>query len=129
MTKSLKQWKKDRRIEKILDERHFGGGYFVCLEPGFIMEEQHCFGEDRISDIADTMKRVVRCFCDECLERIRKDRELKEWNDPESDPELILECPECHHRGKRTQWKGWNVKRREEESFLHCSNCGFIKYS
>ena len=66
----MRDWSKvDRRIEEVSDERGIGNGYFVYLKPGWAYGgtgEAHCFSEDTIKDIRDSMKLVEPCSCDDC---------------------------------------------------------------
>ncbi len=63
----------DRRIDEIRDERSSGGDFFVYLKPGysFSTPPQHCFGAEHRAEIKETMKRVKKCHCDECLEPLK----------------------------------------------------------
>lgn len=61
--------KTDKRIDEICDERP-SGAWFVYLKPGFHYDGAHCFGEDRKSDIAKTMKFVKPCDCETCKEKM-----------------------------------------------------------
>jgi hypothetical protein len=133
MTKSLAQLRKDRRIDEIqVDEGH-QRSYFVYLTDGWILEEQHCFGEDRVKDIEETMKRVTRCFCSPCLRRLWQRRIEGERKNPMrydprfDDPEEmetvgeVIDCPECGHRGKFVS--------TYPHTMPHCSHCGFVGYT
>lgn len=53
-------------IGELCDERAFGGAYFVYLKTGYTLEGQHCFGEDSMRDVWNTMARVTPCDCAEC---------------------------------------------------------------
>lgn len=52
----------DRRIETLEREPDI----FVTLKPGYHMDGAHCFGEDTMAAVTQTMKRVVKCDCTEC---------------------------------------------------------------
>lgn len=64
----------DSRIEKLNDERASGGKYFVYLKPGFQYDGAHCFGERTIGAVKNTMRRVTRCACAECLKLLEAQR-------------------------------------------------------
>lgn len=59
---------RDHRIDEIRDERNSGGEFFVYLKNGYSLSTppQHCFGAENRSEIRSTLRRVVRCGCDEC---------------------------------------------------------------
>lgn len=52
----------DKRIEQIEQEPDI----FVHLKSGWQYEGAHCFGEDSMADVRETMKMVKPCDCDEC---------------------------------------------------------------
>ncbi len=71
----MTDWLKvDPRIEEVSDERKCGNGYFVYLKPGWAFGgtgEAHCFTEDTIKDIRESMKAVKVCECDECISLLK----------------------------------------------------------
>jgi hypothetical protein len=39
---------------------------FVTLKPGWHYDGAHCFGEDSMADVRETMKSVEPCHCEQC---------------------------------------------------------------
>lgn len=63
----------DKRIDEIQEDE---GEYFVELTYGYQIQEGHhqtplhCFGEDTIKEIIETMKDVTICRCDGCVKHM-----------------------------------------------------------
>ena len=63
----------DKRIDEIQQDE---GEYFVELKHGYQIQEGHhqtplhCFGEDTIKEIKETMKDVTICRCDDCVKHM-----------------------------------------------------------
>lgn len=57
---------KDKRVESCVEENP--GEWFVELKRGFQLDGAHCFGEDSLKDVRETLKRVTKCRCEECDE-------------------------------------------------------------
>lgn len=53
----------DPRIAEITGQKP---ELFVYLEPGYQYKGAHCFGENTLADIRNTMKMVKPCRCGEC---------------------------------------------------------------
>jgi len=53
---------KDKRIEYIETDPDI----FVELNPGWRLDDAHCFGADSLAEVKQTMKRVEPCECEEC---------------------------------------------------------------
>lgn len=53
---------RDKRIEYI----ETNPDIFVELMPGWQYDGAHCFGEDSMKDVRETMKSVKRCDCEQC---------------------------------------------------------------
>jgi hypothetical protein len=60
---------------KYIDSMEYEPDIFVYLKAGFRLDSdfsqdgnkcQHCFGEDSIADVKQTLKTVVTCNCDQC---------------------------------------------------------------
>jgi hypothetical protein len=56
----------DRRIEMLEREPDI----FVSLKPGWRLEDAHCFGEDTMAGVRETMKRVRKCKCEDCKKEL-----------------------------------------------------------
>ena len=54
----------DKRIDEVQRDE---GEYFVYLKKGWHLDGAHCFGETDRTGIRETMKRVQRCECEECI--------------------------------------------------------------
>lgn len=55
---------KDKRIDECTKEAP--GQWFVYLTTGYQMDGQHCFGEDTLRAVKQTMRRVTPCQCSDC---------------------------------------------------------------
>lgn len=67
------------KIQEISDEGggEYGDGYWIYLKPGWIREEfdaVHNVHEWNMRDLERSMRRIVRCACDECQRLIQEEK-------------------------------------------------------
>jgi hypothetical protein len=53
---------RDKRIQHLERDPDI----FVTLKAGWQYDGAHCFGEDSMADVRETMKSVTRCTCEQC---------------------------------------------------------------
>lgn len=54
----------DKRIDEIENNEY---EIFVWLKKGFILTDQHCFSESTMKEVRESMKLVVPCSCNKCI--------------------------------------------------------------
>ena len=55
------------RNNKKVQELEIEPDIFVTLNYGYQLDGAHCFGEDTLSDVINTLKSVEPCNCQECI--------------------------------------------------------------